>query len=158
MSLTPVQQSIASRIFSALVQGNDVNQGIPETLANIAVAQSAHETGGWTSNFFVNNNNAFGYSCVPGAKWQNGCSVGSADNGIKVGNYDSIEDSAQELVDWIYRRINDGEFPSDLDSITTSDQYSKLLKNAGYYGDTYQNYATDVKKWITKIGNFLKQP
>lgn len=156
--LTDTQQQISQRILNSLIQGNSVNQGLPDILAEIVVGQSAHETNGWTSNFFINNNNCFGYSCVPGAKWQDGCSAGKADNGQKVGNYNTIEDSCQEMVDWIYRRQNEGKFPSDLESITTSDQYTQLLKDNGYYGDSFANYSTDVKKWLSKIGNFLKRP
>ena len=154
---TNTQQAYENMIFNAAISGNDVNQGLPERLAQLLVEQSAHETNGWTSNFFVHGNACFGYSCVPGSKWQSGCSASNADNGAKVGYYNSVEDSTQEVVDWIYRRVKDGKFPSDLTTITTSDQYASLLKNAGYYGDTEENYVTGLKKWANILSDFFSK-
>lgn len=156
MSLSQSQQVVANRIYAALQNGTDTNpSGIPDPLAQFMVDQSAHETNGWTSNFFVQNNNCFGYSCVTGSQWQDGCSSSVADNGVTVGNYDTIEDSCGELVDWIYRRVASGAFPSDLTTITTSDQYAQLLKSAGYYGDTEANYAAGLKKWASDLVDFF---
>lgn len=154
---TSTQQAYANRIFNAAISGNDMNEGLPENIAKFMVEQSAHETNGWTSNFFVNNNNCFGYSCDGGSKWQNGCSSGLADNGVKVGNYDTIEDSTQEIVDWIYRRVKEGKFPSDLTSITTSDQYATMLKNAGYYGASKDVYANGLARWANTLSDFFRK-
>jgi len=155
--ITSTQQSIANRILQQATKGTTNNPGLPQLLASFLVDQSAHETNGWTSGFFVNNNNCFGYACYPGSDWQDGCSDNKADNGVTVGNYDSIEDSVCEIVDWIYRRVSDGKFPSDLTSITTSDQYAQLLKNAGYYGDTESNYSAGLKRWATNLADFFKR-
>lgn len=158
MSLNTSQQNAASRIYSECI-----DQGMPPVLSNLITAQSGNETGGWTSNFFVNNNNCFGYSCVPGAVHQNGCSVGNADNGVKVGNYDSIEDSVDEICDWIKRRQADGSFPADLSTITTPDQYATLLKNAGpdgdksYYGASESSYAANIATWLSNMGTSFAQ-
>lgn len=150
------QQAIAGRILIKALAGTDNNPGLPQPLAGFLVDQSAHETNGWTSNFFVNNNNCFGYSCSSSSQYQNGCSSGNADNGVQVGNYDSIEDSVSEIIDWIYRRVAQGKFPSDLSTITTSDQYAQLLKAAGYYGDSSSNYAAGLKRWAQNLADFFK--
>jgi uncharacterized FlgJ-related protein len=152
---TPTTSEIeaSQRIYNQAIAGSDNNPGLPATLANFLVGQSANETAGWTSDFFVNNNNCFGYSCDSGSQYQDGCSAGNADNGVQVGNYDSIEDSTKEIVDWIYRRVSDGKFPSDLTTITSADQYATLLKNAGYYQSAESSYAANISAWLSKLGN-----
>lgn len=124
-----------------------VSDGIPDPLAAFLVDQSRHETGNYSSHAFVDYNNAFGYSYVPGGKWQAG--PGSiADNGQPLATYNSVEDSTHEITDWIKRRVNEGRFP-DLETIQTRDQYATLLKNAGYYGDSVQNYTAGLYRWAS---------
>lgn len=125
-----------------------LNDGMPEPLALLIVAQSKHETGGYSSHAFTAYNNAFGYSCVQGAKWQTGCGT-LADNGLPLAIYDNVHDSTHELTDWIKRRVKDGRFPEDLSTITDPGEYAQLLKNAGYYGDTVSNYAAGIANWFS---------
>lgn len=143
-------QTAASRIYASAIQGNDANTGVPAIFAEFMVGQAANETNGFTSNFFENNNNCFGYECDSGSKWQDGCSSGNADNGVTVGNYDTIEDSTQEVVDWWYRRTKDGRggCPPSLNQITSSDQYAQILSDAGYYTSAEPNYAANIAKWM----------
>jgi uncharacterized FlgJ-related protein len=155
--MTPQQTDAASRIYQQCIAGSDKNPGLPEALCKLIVGQSGNETAGWTSNFFIHNNNCFGYECSSASDYQNGCSAGNADNGVQVGNYDTIEDSTKEIIDWIYRRVADGKFPSDLGSITSADQYAQLLKNAGYYGAPESSYAANIKAWVSRIGNLFQR-
>lgn len=144
----------AGRIYAAAMAGNDKNPGVPSFLASCMVGQSGNETNNWTSKFFVQNNNCFGYSCDSGSDWQNGCSSGNADNGIRVGNYDSIEDSTNEVVDWWYRRSRDGRggCPSDLNDIKSVDQYTNILSSAGYFTSDASDYAARIKSFLAKLG------
>jgi hypothetical protein len=142
--------SIASRIRSAALMGTPTNpKGLPPTLSDLLVAQSKHETGDYTSNAFLKDNNAFGYSYVPGGVWQIGPGI-IADNGAAVARYATIEDSTSEMVDWIYRRIAKGVFPANLNDIQTPVQYAHLLKAAGYYGDTFENYVEGLRRWFVR--------
>lgn len=159
---TANQTDAATSIYNQAVAGSPNNPGLPPALAQLVVGQSGNETGGWTSNFFVNGNACFGYECSEVSDYQTSCSPGNADNGVKVGYYDSIEDSTNEIIDWIYRRVADGSFPKDLTTITSPDQYATLLKNAGnpagsksYYGANEQTYADNIKTWITNLGTFF---
>lgn len=119
-------------IYSTLL-----SNGIPDALALIQVAQSKWETaeGGipYQSPNFLNNNNAFGYGY----------------NGSTYKHDDSIEESAQDIADYTFARLNDGSFP-DLDTITDIDQYATLLKNAkpgAYYQDTETNYSRGLTSY-----------
>lgn len=122
--------------------------GIPAALSLLLIAQAKHETGNFTSNFFKQYNNAFGYSYVPGGKWQLPAGGSIADNGKPIAAYSTLANSVNEIVDWIKRRQNEGKFPADLSTITGPDQYAQLLKSAGYYGDTLANYARGLRSFF----------
>lgn len=129
--------------------------GMPVTLSLLLIAQAKHETGNFTSNFFRQYNNAFGYSYVAGGRWQLPGGGSVADNGQPIAAYASVENSTNEIVDWIKRRQSQGKFPADLNTITSPDQYASLLKNAGYFGDTLANYAAGLRSFFaTPAGNF----
>ena len=143
-------------IFQTATAGTPVNKGLPATLANLLVAQAAHETSNFTSRFFRDYNNAFGYSYA-GSRYQSGAG-GIADNGQPIGVYPSVADSTREVVDWIYRRQREGKFPADLATITTPEQYAKLLKDAGYYGDTLSNYTAGLKRFFVNLYQEIGKP
>lgn len=125
-----------------------IGAGIPPKLAELMVAQAKHETGNFTSNFFKNFNNAFGYSYVKGAKWQLPDPGTLADNKLPIAKYRSLVESTMEVVDWIKRRQEGGKFPADLSTIQTPEQYARLLKDAGYYGDTFENYSRALRRFF----------
>jgi len=135
-------------IYQTARTGSPVNPGLPPALAYLLVAQAKHETGNFTSKFFKQYNNAFGYSYVAGGKYQTGSGT-IADNGAPIASYPNVQNSVYEIIDWIYRRRNEGKFPQDLTTITTPEQYAQLLKNAGYYGDTLTNYVNGLKRFFS---------
>jgi hypothetical protein len=147
--------SYAQRIYQTAIAGTPTHKGLPPALAALVVAQSKHETGNYSSNAFRTANNAFGYSYVPGGVWQTGAGL-TADNGKPVAKYKSVEDSTREIVDWIYRRVQQGIFPANLDSITTPEQYAGYLKSAGYYGDSLSNYLGGLKRWFADLGSYAQ--
>ncbi|HMG11403.1 MAG TPA: glucosaminidase domain-containing protein, partial [Mucilaginibacter sp.] len=119
-------------------------KGLPPVLSQLLAAQAQHETGNFSSNFFVKYKNAFGYSRDTRSQYQIGGGT-IADNGTAIGAYVSVADSTREIVDWIYRRVKEGKFPANLDMIQTPEEYALLLKNAGYYTDTLTNYVRGLK-------------
>lgn len=133
-------------IYQAARAGTVNNPGLPPALSWLLVAQAKHETGNFTSNFYKRYNNAFGYSYFPGSNYQIGAGT-VADNGLKIAAYSTVSDSVRELIDWIYRRVNEGKFPA-LANIVTPESYAVALKNAGYYGDTLQNYTAGLKRFF----------
>lgn len=133
-----------------IIYSTAVSAGIPDPLARLMVAQAIHETGNFTSRFFKEYNNAFGYSYA-GSKYQLPGGGSNADNGVPIGRYASVIDSTMEVVDWIKRRAAQGKFPSNLATITDPAIYAKLLKDAGYYGDTMTNYLKGLKAGLSKV-------
>ena len=143
----------SQRIYNTALAGTpDTPKGLPPVLAAILISQAKHESGNFSSSAFVDGNNAFGYTYVPGAKWQTTTPGRIADNGQPLATYASLEDSTREVVDWIHRRQKEGKFPIDLTAITNTDQYAKLLKAAGYYGDSFENYAKGLARWFVDMG------
>ena len=139
----------SNEILNTATAGTAKNpKGLPATLAALLVAQARHESGNFGSNFFVKYNNAFGYSRDSRSVYQvAGGTV--ADNGVPIGVYKNVADSTREIVDWIYRRVAEGKFPVNLSVINTPDEYAQLLKDAGYYEDSFTNYAQGLKSFFT---------
>lgn len=152
--MTSIQNDASTRIYNQCLAGTPNNPGLPDALAKLVVGQSYNETNGWTSNFFINNNNCFGYECDSGSVYQDGCSSGNADNAVPVGNYASIEDSAKEVIDWIYRRKAEGKFP-DLSTVTDATTYSNLLKSDGYFTSSASSYASRINDFLSQAGTLF---
>lgn len=144
----PDVNAIAAVIYKRASRGTPLNPGVPKKLAELIARQAAHETGGFKSNAWKMDNNAFGYKWV-GSRYQIGRGIQSSE-GDFYGRYADYMDSVDEVVDWIYRRKAQGLFP-DLATITTAEQYSTLLKNAGYYGDSVDNYTKGLKRWALSL-------
>ena len=135
--------------IAALIYATAMEDGMPDVLCRLIVAQSKHETDSYTSNAFIKNNNCFGYKFVPGAKWQTGKGIGSSEHGSNYATYKDVPHSVHELTDWIKRRQFGGKFPANLNEIKTPADYATLLKNCSYFGDTLQHY-------IDGLSHFLK--
>lgn len=137
--------------YAQIIFNTARQDGMPLELSELIVSQAKHETGDFTSNVFHNDNNAFGYKYVYGAKYQTG-------KGTPIGDwyyakYATIQDSAHEMTAWIKRRQNEGVFPSDLKVIKTPEQYATLLKQANYYEDTVANYMRGLQRWLKSYSN-----
>lgn len=138
----------ASTIYNRLVGGDQVNPGVPDNLAQLVVAQSVHETGNYTSGVYLNANNGFGYKYT-GSKYQVG-------NYHGYGKYQDLDTSAAEMLDYIWRRVGDGSFPTDLTTITTPEQYATLLQNTvlgPYFEDSLTNYTNGITNGLETAYN-----
>jgi hypothetical protein len=137
-------------IYTRALTGTGTNPGLPDTLAQLVVGQAQNESANFTSNVYLNSNNAFGYG-YSGSKYQ----VGSFEGFAK---YASLDDSAAEIVDYIYRRVADGSFPSDLTTIVTGAQYAALLSASGYFQaapgmtqtEAATNYGDNIETWVSE--------
>jgi len=139
------------RVFNQARKGSPTNPGgLPVALANLVTAQARHESANFTSPLFVGDNNAFGYDYTGNAN-QAGISSRSH-GGSFYARYNTIEDSTNEITDWIYRRRQEGKFPADLNSIQSPNDYATLLKNSAYFEDNVTNYQAGLTRWLTNYG------
>ena len=138
---------------SQIIYDTAISRGFNDTTAKLLVAQSAHETGNWTSNAFRKHNNGFGYMYLKGSKWQTGSRGLIADNKLPVADYKSLADSTNEVVDWLKRRQNEGKFK--IEELNTPEKYAKALKDNKYYGAAYSIYLGGMidgfNKWTRNL-------
>jgi len=137
-------------MYQEIIYNALIGQNIPPLLAKIVTAQSQFESGNYKSKVFLTDNNAFGYKYV-GQKIATQGIPSPASEGDNYAHYNSVQDSAIEIANWLKRRVKEKKLPG-LEQITTPAQYSKLIKAAGYYGASENTYT----KGITKIFNSLK--
>lgn len=124
--------------------------GMPPYLAALIVAQAKHESANFTSNIFLNCNNAFGFGTP---SWNfNPCAYSSFFN-----KYNSLADSTNDLCEWIKRKQDDGLFPTNLSSINSIYKYASLLKNAGYYTDSLENYTNGLTAYFKPAEDYKNE-
>ena len=130
-------------------------RGLPDLVAKNLVAQARYESNDYKSNVFKQNNNLFGYKYVgqanatagtpaPRSEWTN------SNVTQYYAKYKSVEDSANEVINWLYRRENEGKFK--VSDLITADKYAAALKSGGYYGQTAYEYAQGL---LAKYKNIL---
>jgi uncharacterized FlgJ-related protein len=107
----------------------EVLPNVDELTQLILVAQAMHETGNFTSPVFYRNNNAFGMRL---AQKRPTTAIGDPDKD-NYANYDSIEDSVEDLKLWFdYHGIE-----LKFDNI---EDYSRTIKEKGYYEASFITY------------------
>jgi len=113
------------------------NSGLNETLCKFAAAQSAHETGGFSSEAFKKRNNCFGM-------YYAGQALATGVKG-ELAYYKTIEDSVTDFVRWwILKRNKIFSLPLIVNSI---DKYVSFLKNNDYFTAPENEYLTGVKHY-----------
>lgn len=125
--------------------------GMADAVALNVVAQARLESADYTSNVYRSNNNAFGYKFVGQKLATQGSPVpgSEASSGAKYyARYKNIEDSTTELVQWLLRRIKDGQFK--MNELTTPESYATAIRRAPfqYYGSSLANYTKNMQAKI----------
>jgi flagellum-specific peptidoglycan hydrolase FlgJ len=100
-----------------------VSYGLPDAISKIITAQSGHETAGWTSNVYNQDNNCFGFGY---------------DGAGNYYAYNDIEASVQDVVNWLSVHV------PGFASMTDPTAYAQALSDAGYYTDSVSNYANGI--------------
>lgn len=142
-------------LYDQKIKDQALSMGVPANVIPMIQAQARTETADYSSNVFKNLNNAFGYKYVGQQKWPVGSGSGAPahdaqgnPDGGNYAKYKNIEDSTGELVDWLYRRQRDGVF--NVADLTDAQTYAQGLKDADYYGETWQEYADSM---LAKLKN-----
>lgn len=128
-------------MYSNKVQLLLLTAGLNETLSRFATAQAAHETGGFTSNLFNNNNNCFGM------KYAHQVNALNEKNGYA--NYKGIENSVADWVAWFSRhRVNYLSLPL---RIETLEDFVRFLKINNYFEAKEADYLKGCKYFYEMI-------
>jgi hypothetical protein len=104
--------------------------GLNETLCKFALAQSGHETAGFSSAIYRNNNNCFGM------KYAGQVNASGEKNGYAY--YATIYSSVADFVAW-YTRHRASIFSLPL-YINSLDSYVRFLKNNDYFEAAENEY------------------
>jgi len=141
LSKAPYDDDFSKRIF---IQAK--KRGFSDRLSALLVAWSKFETGSYKSHFVPDNRNFYGYTYDKNSKYQTGYNGSNP----KAGNfavYATLEDSVNEVIDWINRRItrqDRGAWPK-ADQITDPIEFAKLLMMSNYSDDSYLTYGNGIK-------------
>lgn len=115
--------------------------GLSDVVTGFVICQAAHETGGFKSNIFLRNNNAFGMKYA-GQKNADGEARGYA-------LYKSLYYSVADLVEWIRkRRTGIMEIVAPIKDLP---RYVSFLKNNNYFEDSEETYLKGCEYWYNKI-------
>lgn len=135
------------KIYSAGYQRLLATYGATQSqiLAQMLTAQGRFESGNYTSDAFVKNNNSFGYKTYANSQYQTGQGIAANDGGY-YGNYAFVEDSARDVA----RELC--EYPDLFNTVQTADDYAKALQTLGYYGTGSESeYAAGLNTYLNKI-------
>ena len=127
------------QMFRDIMQ-NAMQFGFGKEAAKAIAAQSAHETGRWSSELFARFNNLFGMkSGGAGANIQTGENSGFA-------TYDDFNGSLLDYCEWCKK--NNYPFNDDLNI----EQHCQWLKTKKYYEDSFVNYKRSVLSLANELG------
>ena len=140
--------------YDKLIYNQAIKRGLLPSVANLLAAQARLESADYTSNVFKQNTNAFGYKFVgqsgatrgtvaPRSEWSNANTPGY------YAKYRSIEDSANEVINWLFRRQQEGKFL--VNDLTTAGKYAAGLKAGNYYGESAANYSNGLTAKLKKV-------
>jgi len=140
--MTVILNSVDKRIFN---QAKAL--GMSDAVALNIVAQARLESDDYTSNVYRSNTNAFGYKFVGQRNATQGTPVPGSERttGPKFyARYKTLEDSTTEMVQWLLRRIKEGQF--SMNELLTSNSYAAAIRRPPfqYYGDTLANYQRNM--------------
>lgn len=113
----------------------------PDWICAIAM----HETGSFTSEVFVENNNLFG---MRHPEKRGTTSLGEFQGYAK---YSALQDSVKDLRMWFeYNSIN-------INDLTTVDALVKAMKDREYFEASYTTYKSAVKRHLSTVTEILSQ-
>ncbi len=110
--------------------------GFTNRMARFFTCQAAHETGGFDSKLFKQNNNAFGM------KYAGQYSAKGEKNGYAY--YDSVTDSVQDVIIWWNYHKALTFWPL---LITNLNGFVRVLKDNGYFEADYNEYLKGCQYW-----------
>ena len=113
-----------------------------------AIAQ--FETANFSSRIFNENRNAFGMT-VPRIRPFLGTSSNIYHEGLPMAKYSSTYRSAQDFVEYL-KYFN---YPTNIKSI---DSFVKMMKDKGYFSDSYTNYLKGVKSYLNPSSDLVFRP
>ncbi len=141
MSFSAAQIAVGQQAASALL-----NAGMSAAFLPLALAQLAHETGGFKSRVMSADNNLSGIKYIASATIQPGAKQGShSPEGNYYAHFNTLADWARDYIRILSRGANPPIKATDTATLATR------LKANGYYTDTVGNYAAGLAAWMPAV-------
>ena len=115
--------------------------GVQENFARMLIAQAAHETGGFRSRIYLQNNNLFGMR-MP--RIRKTVAVRELDT---YAYYNSSFDSLDDMILWLNARRSFNHAVLNMNI----ENYTRWLREQAFYEDTHENYSRGVQQWYNQI-------
>ena len=104
------------------------------------VAQAKHETGNFTSNVYLKDNNMFGMK-LPEKRPTVATQGMKSPEGNYYAHYTSDAESLRDLFLWM-------DYVSFPVTVSGPDEYASRLKDKSYYGASLASYQSALKNWL----------
>jgi hypothetical protein len=149
--------------YDQIIYDTAIQEGFNPAAAKLIVAQARFESADYTSNVFNKNLNTSGMkyigqplatrgSLAPFNERSSKCQKeGICANGDHYAKFASVSDSAKDKIQRNYNRTIKGVTPEQLKNVKDADEFAKLLKQRGYYGDKESIYAAGLKAKLIRI-------
>ena len=157
---------MSSAEIDQLIYNTAIQQGFNPTAAKLIVAQARFESADYTSNVFKANNNTSGIKFISQANAVQGT---LSPEGNYYAKFNTVQDAINDKIIRLYNINMRGITSQQLKDSTSSDDFARLLKQRGYYGNAaygtseaeadISNYARGMKAKLLKINvvGFLKK-
>lgn len=133
---------VIAKPYDQILREVFISNGISPEMTEILIAQAKHESANFTSNLFVNTNNAFGMMHPYKRPTTSLGPFGRAEGRNGYAKYRCIEESAEDIMLYLKaRNIPDYKLPR---------QYIKHLKKKHYFEDSYYKYAKSVERCLNR--------
>lgn len=121
--------------------------GVPAVNAQIIAAQATHESGKFSSNVFLTDNNCFGMKVpvVRKSPYITGRGLPAPKSegaNLYYAHYKTMEDSVKDLVHWCtYKGVN-------WTAVATPESYALWLQSKSYYTDVPTTYVAALRRYF----------
>lgn len=121
--------------------------GFNEVLTTFVLSQAAHETAGFTSSLYRNDNNAFGMTFAGQslAKQSTRSFIDSSGKKVFYANYGTINESVADFASWYSRHRN--KILSLPITINSLKDYVRFLKNNNYFEAPESEYLAGSQRY-----------
>lgn len=133
-----------------------IKNGFNPVSAKLVVAQARFESADYTSNVFKKNLNTSGMKYARQPLATQGTLSPEGDYYAK---FASVEDSAKDKIERLFSITRKGITPKQLKEAKTPEEFAKLQKIRGYYGDKESTYARGLRAKLNliKISEFVEK-
>jgi uncharacterized FlgJ-related protein len=113
-----------------MIYDTAIKQGFNPIAAKLIAAQARFESADYTSHVFVENNNTSGMKYVG---QPNAVRGSKSPEGDYYAKYNTVQDAINDKIVRLYNINMRGVSPQQLKDSTNADDFSRLLKQRGYY-------------------------